>query len=1057
MSVERSTSAESADPVLATVRRRLRDHTLRPEGDAVLAARNQIGLVDDNLAAATALAAKLVNGARARADERTYFDAFLQEFGLSNREGIALMSLAESLLRVPDNATADRLIREKLSTGDWSAHSQASASRFVNASTMGLAIASRILGRSEKDQDQSSYLREVTRRLGEPLVRQAMRQAMMLMGQEFVVGHSIEDALERSRTENRLAMCSFDMLGEGARTEDDAARYLSAYRHAIETIGAEQGRRSIHAAHSISIKLSALDPAYSLLKRERVLARLSPRVQTLTRLAASLGVGVTIDAEEADRLDISLDVIEALIRDPGTLDWPGLGLAIQAYGKRAGDVIDLVVHSARSVGRRMTVRLVKGAYWDSEIKRSQERGHSNYPVFTSKLHTDISYLACARQLFGASDAIYPQFATHNAMTIAAILQWRPPNAPFEFQRLHGMGELLYSEAAHQIDNFPPVRVYAPVGAHADLLAYLVRRLLENGANTSFVNRFMDPRLPVESIVENPLVALDEENNSDSSPDTLPLPGELYQQLPQERYARKNSTGVDFGNPAEVASLLDCIAEGRSRRYEAGPVISGATMPGEQIEVRNPALHSEIVGMTSNASEPEIRHAFDRAATAFVSWDHRGGAARAEILERAADTIEKNRSVLLDLLVREAGKTLSDSVAEIREAADFLRFYAVLARQQFIEPTQLTGPTGERNLLSLHGRGVFACISPWNFPLAIFVGQIAAALAAGNAVVAKPAAPTTLVAATAVRLLHEAGVPADVLQFVPAEGRMFGEVAFSHPALGGVALTGSTATANTINRLLAARDGAIVPLIAETGGLNAMFVDSTALPEQVVDDVMTSAFLSAGQRCSALRLLFVQEEVADRVIDLIVGAMKQLIVANPAAAETDVGPVIDAAAAASLRAHIERMRSAARVLEPCRANDSQRHGTFVAPTLIELNDPRQLQSEEFGPVLHVYRYKASELDEMLAIVRESGFGLTLGVQTRIDAAWQHIFASTSVGNTYVNRNMVGAVVGVQPFGGNGMSGTGPKAGGPNYLLRFANERTLTVNETATGGNVALLRG
>ncbi len=1050
--------ADSVDPI-GRLRQILRQHTLMPEAQAVAAACAQIGLSADALSGATLLAREWVTGARARAAERNYFDAFLQEFGLSNQEGIALMSLAESLLRVPDAPTADRLIREKLSSGDWSAHRGGSTSGFVNASTFGLALAGTILGREAEDQERGGPLASLIRRLGEPLVRQAMQRAMKLMGAEFVVGSTIEEALSRSRKDDRLAVCSFDMLGEGARTDADALRYFKSYQHAVATIGAQvRGTPPIGAPHSISIKLSALDPAYSRTKTRSVHARLIPRALELTRQAASLGLGLTIDAEEADRLDISLDVIEALMRDPATRDWPGLGLAVQAYGKRAGDTIEWVVALARSVNRRMTLRVVKGAYWDSEIKRAQERGLQDYPVFTNKLHTDISYLAAATRLFAATDVIYPQFATHNAMTIAAILQLSP-GAAFEFQRLHGMGELLYSEAARRIDGFPRVRVYAPVGAHEDLLAYLVRRLLENGANTSFVNQFMDSRFAVESVVENPLWAIETAHDGamSSGPTKLPLPGDLYRHQATEPYPRRNSGGVDFGNPDEIQALLQSVRHGRATRPVGGPILGGVAAAGAFTEVRNPAAHAEVVGVTRNATDTEIRSAFDRAATAFPAWDRLGGAARAAILERAADLIEQQRALLFDLLIREAGKTMNDAVAEVREAADFLRYYAALAREQFADPIALTGPTGERNTLSLHGRGVFACISPWNFPLAIFTGQVGAALAAGNAVIAKPAAPTTLVAAAAVRLLHEAGVPVEVLHFVPAEGRLFGEAAFAHPALAGVALTGSTATANTINRLLAARDGAIVPLIAETGGLNSMIVDSTALPEQVVDDVMASAFLSAGQRCSALRLLFVQQEIADRVITMICGAMDELVIGDPSLEATDVGPVISEAAATGLKAHIDRMRGVARMVKTCQLDETHRQGSFVAPTLIELSAPEQLRSEEFGPVLHVYRYEASQLDTVLACIRDSGFGLTLGVQTRIDAVWRQIFAGTSVGNTYVNRNMVGAVVGVQPFGGNGLSGTGPKAGGPHYLLRFANERTLTINETATGGNVALLKG
>jgi RHH-type proline utilization regulon transcriptional repressor/proline dehydrogenase/delta 1-pyrroline-5-carboxylate dehydrogenase len=775
------------------------------------------------------------------------------------------------------------------------------------------------------------------------------------------------------------------------------------------------------------------------------MTRLVPRVLGLARRAAALGVQLTVDAEEADRLDLSLDVVEALAADVQTLAWPGLGLAVQAYGKRALDVIDWVAASARAHGRRMTIRLVKGAYWDSEIKRSQERGLDGYPVYTRKITTDVSYLACAKCLFGHGDVILPQFATHNAHSIASILELAPGGANYEFQRLHGMGGLLYAEAQRQIEGFPRIRVYAPVGEHKDLLAYLVRRLLENGANTSFVNRFMDEQVAVSEIVRDPVTEL-ERLDALAHPG-LPIPSALYPD-------RRNSAGVDFGDPGTLDALA---AELAARRADCvvGPILSGARPSGDGHPILNPANHRDRVGAARDASTAEIIAAFDAADSAQPDWNAAGGEARAACLERAADLLEDRRADFIALLVREAGKTLPDAVSEVREAVDFCRYYALGCRRAFGGPTPLVGPTGERNELSLHGRGVFACISPWNFPLAIFAGQVTAALAAGNAVVAKPAEPTPLIAARFVELLHASGIPSQVLQFTPCRGRDFGEAAFAHAALAGVAMTGSTATALTINRALAARHGAIVPLIAETGGLNAMLVDSTALPEQVCDDVVSSAFSSAGQRCSALRLLFLQEDVADTIIEMIAGAMDELVIGDPQHARTDIGPVITTAAAEGLAAHVAKMRAEARVLKVCALDATHGEGSFFAPHLIELDNAAQLTREQFGPILHVVRYRAQDIDAVLAAIRASHYGLTLGVQTRLESFWRQVFARTNVGNTYINRNMIGAVVGVQPFGGTGLSGTGPKAGGPHYVARFANERTLTVNTTATGGNAALL--
>jgi RHH-type transcriptional regulator, proline utilization regulon repressor / proline dehydrogenase / delta 1-pyrroline-5-carboxylate dehydrogenase len=1032
---------------LEALRRQIRDHGEWPEDRAVTRLLHALELTGGARHRAVATAMELVDGARARRDERPFLDAFLQEFGLSNQEGIALMCIAEALLRIPDDATADRLIAEKLATGDWSSHAGKSESLFVNASTWGLMLTGGILELDPSIKaDTAGWMRKFTRKAGEPLVRLAVRRAMRIIGGEFVVGRSIEEALARSAREPDVGLCSFDMLGEGARTQQDAQRYLRSYEHAIDVIGVAAAGRPAPEASSISIKLSALEPRYSLLQHARVMQRLVPQVAALARRAAALGIQLTIDAEEADRLDLSLDVIEALAKDPATRQWPGLGLAVQAYGKRALEVIDWVAATAHTYGRRMTVRLVKGAYWDSEIKRAQERGLGGYPVYTRKVTTDVSYLACAGRLFSHADVIYSQFATHNAHSIAAVLELAPPGADYEFQRLHGMGRLLYAEAARRITSFPRVRVYAPVGEHKDLLAYLVRRLLENGANTSFVNRFMDEQVAVAEIVRDPVSEI--ERMESYAHARLPLPEALYAD-------RRNSRGIDLGNPPEIEALRQEISNRRPAHRIAGPIISGKLLSGSTHPVTNPADRRDQVGSTRDATPAEIVMAFDAGAAAQPAWNLKGGDARAGLLEKASDLLEASRADFHQLLVHEAGKTLADAVAEVREAVDFCRYYALQARRQFGAPQRLEGPTGEANELSLHGRGVFACISPWNFPLAIFAGQVTAALAAGNAVVAKPAEPTPLIAARLVKLLHDAGVPPEVVHLAPAPGRLFGEIAFGHPALAGVAMTGSTATALTINRTLAARDGAIVPLIAETGGLNAMIVDSTALPEQVVDDVVSSAFMSAGQRCSALRLLFLQDDIADQVLEMIAGAMDELIIGDPADFKTDVGPVITPAAAAGLSQHVARMRVEACVVKACNLGEAHAHGSFFAPHLIELKNAAQLTREEFGPILHVVRYRAADIAKVLQSVRDSHFGLTLGVQTRLESFWREVFDNTAIGNTYVNRNMIGAVVGVQPFGGTGLSGTGPKAGGPHYLARFANERTLTVNTTATGGNAVLL--
>ena len=1045
MAAVESAVLRGSAPALAVLREAVRAATLRPESAARAQIVADLTPVLHSLNAASVQAARWVETARADERARPLVEQMLEQFPLDSAQGKALMGLAEALLRTPDPKRADQLIAERLATMRQSALPQDMAVLLRTGFVL-LGAAGRLLPNVTAELSGEFTAANLTAPLVAPVVRAALRQSMQVMAHAFIVGETIDKALARGRTEPDLALCSFDVLGEGARTVSDAQRYLDSYAHAIEVLGA-QARGATHARSGISVKLSALEPRYSLLQGARVAQQLIPRMLTLARAAARASIGFTIDAEEADRLDLSLEILEALARDTSTREWDGLGLAVQAYGRRAPHLLEWVAALARDSGRRMSVRLVKGAYWDSEIKRAQERGLTSFPVYTSKAATDASYLECVRILFAARAFIYPQFATHNAFTVAAVLALAPPGAVYEFQRLHGMGEALYAAARAEVAALPPVRVYAPVGTHEDLLPYLVRRLLENGANSSFVHQFLNPDLPVEQVVRDPIASL----NAESA-----LAGAQIRE-PRALFGaeRANSLGEDFGDPAALAALEAQVRAFGATQYSGGPIIDGAAARDGRVPVSSPTDTRITVGMTRDASAAEIRRALASAGAAQAAWDATAAAERAACLERAAAALEARRGEFLSLLVREAGKTLPDAVAELREAVDFCRYYAARARELFAAPTELAGPTGELNTLSLNGRGVFVCISPWNFPLAIFMGQVTAALAAGNSVVAKPAPATPLVAHAAVRLLHEAGIPPQVLQLTPADGPAFAAVAFVHPALAGVAFTGSTATATTINRALAARDGAILPLIAETGGVNAMVVDATALPEQVVDDVITSAFTSAGQRCSALRVLYLQEEVAERTIAMLTGAMRCMVIGDPAAVATDVGPVISAPAQQRLRAHAERMRREAKLLYACEVPPGLEHGHFFPPHLFELKSLDQLKSEEFGPILHVARYRSGELPQVLEAIRRTGFGLTLGVHSRLESVAQHVFRELPVGNTYVNRNMIGAVVGVQPFGGQGLSGTGPKAGGPHYLLRFANERTLTINTAAIGGNVELL--
>ena len=1019
----------------------LRDEALHLE-DLLAAAR----LPDAEQEQVQAVAVSLVQRTRVRAADPAMVEAFMREYDLSSEEGVLLMCVAEALLRIPDQDTANKLIRDKLGDADWDAHVGRSSSVLVNASTWGLMLTGRMVSLADETRESAiGAFRRLLGRMGEPAIRMAVRQAMRIMGHQFVMGRNIGEALERSRKgDNAAYRYSFDMLGEGAFTARTAARYLEAYRQAISAIGSGGPYPDVFAAPSISVKLSALHPRYEFAKRQRVMAELVPGILELARLAKAQGIGFTIDAEESERLELSLDVIAAVFSDPSLDGWEGYGLAVQAYLKRAPMVLDFLIDLARRTGRRMPVRLVKGAYWDSEIKKAQTEGLPGYPVFTRKPNTDVSYLACARKMLEATDALYPMFATHNAQTIAAVHHFAR-GRPFEFQRLHGMGDHLYAETIGPAHLGVPCRVYAPVGSHEDLLPYLVRRLLENGANSSFVNRITDESLPPGELVADPVAAV--AAFASKPHPNIPQPSAIFGD-------RKNSMGVNMSNDQELGELAAKV-NATVKQWRAGPLVPGTVGSGATIPVTNPADRRETIGAWQASDAAQVEKALLNATASFTHWDQQPADARARMLERAADLMEEQMPELIALCVKEAGKSLSASVAEVREAVDFCRYYAVQARKLFGQPEILPGPTGESNQLQLHGRGVFVCISPWNFPLAIFMGQVAAALAAGNTVIAKPAEQTNLTAHFAVSLLHQAGVPASVLQFLPGDGATVGAALTRDPRVNGVVFTGSTETAWAINRALAARQAALATLIAETGGQNALIADSSALPEQLVKDAMTAAFDSAGQRCSAARILFVQSDIADKVIDMLSGAMDELVVGDPGLLSTDVGPVIDEDARALLVKHAERMDREARLIKAVQLGESCAHGSFFAPRAYELNSLSQLDREVFGPVLHVIRYEARDLDKVLAQINATGYGLTLGIHSRIDATVQHIVRNVRVGNCYVNRNQIGAVVGVQPFGGEGLSGTGPKAGGPHYLLKFASERTLTINTTASGGNASLL--
>ena len=1041
-------------PGASAVRARITAAWLRDETEAVNDLLAQASLPHAEREKVIDLAADLVTRVRARAKDQSAVESFMRQYDLSSEEGVLLMCVAEALLRIPDKATADKLIRDKLGDANWKKHLGQSESVFVNASTWGLMLTGKLVNLAEETRhDFASALRRLVGRAGEPAIRLAVRQAMRIMGHQFVMGRTIDEALDRcAKKEYAMYRYSYDMLGESALTSETAERYQQDYRNAIAAIGSRGPFANHTDAPSISVKLSALHPRYEVANREHARRDLTAKLLELSQLAMKQGIALSVDAEEADRLELSLDILGDVFAHPSLQGWNGLGIVVQAYGKRTPFVIDWLVETARQANRRWYVRLVKGAYWDAEVKRAQENGLAGYPVYTRKPNTDVSYLACAHRLFNAgAELIYPQFATHNAHTIAAV-HHIAQGRPYEYQRLHGMGTDLYAEVIGAQNLNVPCRVYAPVGSHEDLLPYLVRRLLENGANTSFVNRVVDESVPVRELVADPCETV---RGFASIPHPrIPLPVNLYGEL------RKNSMGMNFANDNELKALADAVnaacPPGTTGRWNATPLVPGAQIGAATVEVTNPADRRQRVGSYVSADAATVDKALTNAVVAQPGWDRMPAASRAAILEHAADQLEARRGEFIALCVREAGKSLPDAIAEIREAADFLRYYATMARRLFGHPEQLPGPTGESNQLFLNGRGVFVCISPWNFPLAIFLGQVSAALAAGNAVIAKPAEQTSLIGFVAVQLLHDAGVPVDVLQYLPGDGAVVGAALTKDPRVAGVAFTGSTDTAWAINRALAARNAPIAALIAETGGQNAMIADSSALPEQIVKDVISSAFQSAGQRCSAARVLFVQEDIADKVSAMLAGAMAELKVGDPGQLSTDVGPVIDEDAKKILVDHAARMDKEAKKIGEVQMDAAATgNGTFFAPRAYEIPSLATLTREVFGPVLHVIRWKGDELDKVVEQINATGYGLTLGIHSRIDDTIEYIQSRARVGNCYVNRNQIGAVVGVQPFGGEGLSGTGPKAGGPHYLLRFAGERTLTINTTAAGGNASLL--
>lgn len=992
------------------------------------------------------LATDLVTAIRNQDNEKSGIESLMTHYDLSTEEGVLLMCIAEALLRVPDKETENLLIRDKLTGASWNEQVEASGSSFVNFVTWGLALSGRILQKNE-DHYFVKIWRNLVRKSGEPIIRKAIREAMKLLSEHFVLGRTIEEALKESKDAQKKGYTfSYDMLGEVARTQKDADRYFAAYANAIKALGSSHQAKNVFEAPSISVKLSALHPRYEFAKREEVIPALITRVKELALLAKNLRIGMTIDAEEADRLEMSLDIFAGLFNDKDFEGWEGLGLAVQAYQKRATHVINWLIDLSHRQRRRIPVRLVKGAYWDTEVKLTQMMGLSNYPVFTRKVNTDASYLACAKKMMNAQEAIYPQFATHNAYSVAAILTLMEEGKgyrhyDFEFQNLQGMGKALHNYVVGQLKL--RCRVYAPVGSHEDLLPYLVRRLLENGANSSFVNKIADKKTPIALLTASPIAKIKSANHISNV--KIPLPRHIF------GASRLNSSGIDFSYYTELEKLAGDIREASGKLWEAAPFDRSVK---EGKSKWDPADHRRQIGVIDEITSEEVESAVKKASDAYIAWDKLGVTARAEILRKVADLLEAHRSELMYLVIREGGRTLANSVSEVREAIDFCRYYAEQA-EHHLAPQKLPGYTGETNTLYTHGRGIILCISPWNFPVAIFTGQIAAALVAGNAVLAKPAMQTPLAAALVVRLFHEAGVPQDALQLMLGRGSVVGPALIKHEQVSGVLFTGSDATAKSIQRMLAERPGIIASLVAETGGMNALIADSTALPEQLVRDVIASAFDSAGQRCSALRILFVQNDIADNVIKMLAGAMAEMVVGDPMLLATDVGPVIDADALKTLQAHEEYLQKNAKLIYKVKLPAEAKEGTFFGPCAYELPELSLLTHEVFGPILHVIRYDRKDLDKVIDSINALNYGLTFGIQSRINETVEYIRSRIRAGNIYVNRNIVGAVVGVQPFGGSRMSGTGPKAGGPHYLSALCTETTVTTDTTAAGGNASLM--
>ena len=1002
-----------AFPTQTPLRQAVTDAYRRDEIEAVQDMLQRAQMTDEERNAASELARRLVTQVRSSRTKASGVDALMHEFSLSSEEGVALMCLAEALLRIPDNATRDRLIADKISEGNWKSHLNNSPSLFVNAAAWGLLITGK-LTTNTSEKNMGSALSRIISKGGAPLIRQGVNYAMRLLGKQFVTGQTIEEALQNGKEREKMGYrFSFDMLGEAAYTEEDANRYYNDYVQAIHAIGKDAAGQGVYEGNGISVKLSAIHPRYSRAQHERVMSELLPRLKELFLLGKKYDIGINIDAEEANRLELSLDLMEALVSDPDLAGYKGIGFVVQAYQKRCPFVIDYLIDLARRNNQKLMIRLVKGAYWDSEVKWAQVDGMDGYPTYTRKVHTDISYLACARKLLDAQDAVFPQFATHNAYTLGAIYQMGK-GKDFEHQCLHGMGETLYDQVVGPQNLGRRVRVYAPVGTHETLLAYLVRRLLENGANSSFVNQIVDENISIDHLIKSPFDTIAEQGIHLHP--ALPLPRNLYGK------DRLNSQGVDFSNETVLQNLQEKLNQASSEDFHAASIVNGeARNVGEAQPVRNPADHNDVVGTVSFADAALAQEAIGAAVAALPEWSAKPASERADCLRRFADLLEQHTPALMMLAVREAGKTLNNAVAEVREAVDFCRYYANEAENTLPKDAKAVG--------------AIVAISPWNFPLAIFTGEVVSALAAGNTVIAKPAEQTSLIATYAVSLMHQAGIPTSALQLVLGAGDV-GSALTGDTRIGGVIFTGSTEVARLINKALSKRDDNPV-LIAETGGQNAMIVDSTALPEQVCLDVLNSAFDSAGQRCSALRILCVQEDVADKMVNIIKGAMDELVVGKPTQLTTDIGPVIDAEAQQNLLAHINRMKGIAKAYHEVKtaADVDSNNSTFVRPILFELNNLNELQREVFGPVLHVIRYRASELDQLIDQINAKGYALTSGVHSRIEGTVEHVRDRIEAGNIYVNRNIVGAVVGVQPFGGHGLSGTGPKAGGPFYLQRL----------------------